>query len=339
MIVSGRDATDSHDLFLAYRADNGELAWRVEYPAPGQIDYGNSPRATPLIADGKAFLWGAFGHLHAVSLASGEILWERHLAREFHTPRLEWGLASSPLLVAGKLVVPVGGAQAGLVALEPDTGKIVWQSKGGKPGHASFVAATVGGRLQVIGYDARSLGGWDAATGERLWTVTPDLDGDFNVPTPIWLPPNRLFVATENNGARLYSLDESGVANPVPVATYADLNPDSHTPVSNGRRLYGIANGLHCLDLDQNLMRRWLHDDPSFGDYASLVLAGELLLATTRDAELILLRDEGAMCRELARCRLAEDESTLSHPAVYGRRLFVRFGSTLAALDLDGMTK
>ncbi len=58
----------------------GEL-WRLTYAAPGQLDYGNSPRATPLIADPVVYLLGAMGDLHCVDIDSGDVRWHKHLVK------------------------------------------------------------------------------------------------------------------------------------------------------------------------------------------------------------------------------------------------------------------
>ena len=59
VIVSGRDARDQKDLWTCLEADTGDLRWSLTYPAPGRLDYGNSPRATPLISGERAWLLGS----------------------------------------------------------------------------------------------------------------------------------------------------------------------------------------------------------------------------------------------------------------------------------------
>jgi hypothetical protein len=41
----------------------GELIWPPSFLARGKLDYGQSPRATPVIHDGKGICSGAFGDL------------------------------------------------------------------------------------------------------------------------------------------------------------------------------------------------------------------------------------------------------------------------------------
>jgi outer membrane protein assembly factor BamB len=296
-----------------------------------------------VIAGDRVYLFGAFGDLHCVACDSGDLIWQRRLARDFQTPRLEWGLTVTPLLADGLLVAQPGGRNGCLVALDAATGEDSWKTPGGKPGHAAFVTADVGGRRQVIGYDAKSLGGWDLRTGERLWSVTPPIDGDFQVPTPIVYQPEvggpRLFVATENNGARLYAFRADGTIDSEPTSSFSRLAPDTHTPVILGDRVYGIHNGLYCLKLADRLSPAWRLRDRAFAKYGSLIGAAESkrLLAMTRDCLLILLEDRGESVGELGRLALRDDGTeTLSHPALVGTRLYVRLGETIACLELGG---
>jgi outer membrane protein assembly factor BamB len=335
VVVGSRDALDAGDMWVALEAGSGQERWRLFYPAEGRLDYGNSPRATPLLVDGVTFLLGALGQLHAVDAATGLPLWQKDLAREFLTPRLEWGITGSPLLVDGKLIVQPGGQAGCTVALDPKTGRVLWKTAGGLPGHASFIAARIAGKLQLVGYDADSLGGWDADDGTRLWSLKPRLSGDFNVPTPIRLDDSRLFVCTENNGARIYQFDQRGVPGDAPVAVNARLCPDSHTPVASGGRVYGVAGGLQCLDATDGLREVWLYEDDALAGYASLIASGRRLLVYTPQAELILLEDAGDSCRLLSRLALdPRAEGVLSHPALVGTKLYLRAGSRLVCIEL-----
>lgn len=335
VIAGCRDAADQRDEFYLLDAETGLPLGIVNYPAPGRLDYGNSPRATPLITGGRAYLFGAFGHLTCVDLETCEIAWQRNLAQEYHTPPMSWGLVGSPLLSEGKLIVQPGGLVANLAALDPISGETLWTSEGNKAGHSSCILATVSGQRQIIGYDARSLGGWDAGTGKRLWSVTPEVSGDFNVPTPS-LVGELVFVATENNGSRLYRLEGSGGMKPLPLARNDDLSPDSHSPIVMNGRIYGVWDGLHCLDAHDGLKEVWLNEDEAFSGYASLIGSGNRLLALSEKGELILLEDQGSTWRESGRLRLAPRAAdALSHPALSGGALYVRVGRQLSRLNLE----
>ncbi|HEX5222993.1 MAG TPA: PQQ-binding-like beta-propeller repeat protein, partial [Verrucomicrobiae bacterium] len=332
LILAERDFADEHDVYRCLNADNGELIWRITFVAKGHLDYGQSPRATPVIHDGKAYLLGAFGDLRCVDVTDGKVIWKRQLVQEFQAELPTWGMCSPPLLVDDLLIVNPGGTSASLVALDSATGQTRWSTPGEPAAYAPFICGTFGGHRQIVGYDQVSLGGWDVRTGERLWKLVPPVEGDFNVPTPIALPDGVL-VSTENNGTRLYRFNQNGRIISKPAAEFADLSPDTSTPVVAGERVIGADTGLHCLDLN-SLKPVWSREI-DLGDYATLLTDGERVLVVTLGGELILLNAKAENCAMISRLRLfANDVEVYSHAALVGTRLYVRGGPSVVCVDL-----
>ena len=113
----------------------GLVRWKYAYPTEYTDPYGynNGPRATPLIADGRVYLFGAEGTLTCLKFADGKLLWQRQTAKEFEIPPAFFGVGSTPILEGDKLLVMVGGQpDAAVVALDSATGKTRWQSVGEK---------------------------------------------------------------------------------------------------------------------------------------------------------------------------------------------------------------
>jgi outer membrane protein assembly factor BamB len=335
VVVVDRDLADATDIFHCFAADTGDEVWTVRQIAPGRLDYGNSPRATPLVWENLVFLYGAFGHFHCVELATGKTVWQSDLRAQFGASgKLVWGMACSPLVVDGKLILSPGGKEASLVAVEPRTGKVIWKSPGNPAAFASLVVGTFGGQRQLVGYDNVSLGGWDIATGKRLWTLVPEIPKDFNVPTPIvW--GDKLVVATENNGTRIYDFAEGGKIKPQPLAEHFDLAPDTHTPVVAGDRLFGVWSQLYCLSLERGLKPIWTAQDEAFFDYATILATDERLLITSQAGELLLIDAKADEFKVLSRLKLFEGENGVySHPALVGDKLYVRSSSEVVCLPL-----
>jgi hypothetical protein len=335
VLVSDREVMDTVDSFKCLRAADGREVWSHSYPAVGKLDYGNSPRATPLIHGGLAYLHGAFGHLTCVELASGKVVWEMDTRDKFGADDdRKWGTCSSPLIVDKKLVINPGGKDASVVALDPKTGDTVWKAPGGPASYGSMIAGTFGGKLQVIGFDLESMCGWDAATGKRLWRRVPDADSRFNVATPVQIG-EKLLVALENNGTSLYQFKPGGILDPTPAARHRGLSPDSHTPVVVGGRVFGIWHRLFCLDLDAGLKEVWESDDRAFARYGTLVASEDRVLAVTLEGELILFDPRAAKFDPISRARIFADEGGLySHPAFVGTRMHVRASSSVACVEL-----
>ncbi len=334
LLLAERDFDDAHDVHRCLDADTGELLWRREFPARGRLDYGQSPRATPVIHHGRAYLLGAFGGLRCVSMADGGVLWERHLPREFQAALPTWGMSATPLVVDDLLIINPGATNASLAALDLATGATRWTAPGLPAAYAAFIWGEFGGRRQIVGYDQFTLGGWDVKTGERLWRLVPPVEGDFNVPTPI-AAHGGLVVATENNGTRFYRFDAAGRIIPEPAGNCADLAPDCSTPVLAAGRIFGVHQGVHCLDLQQGLKRVWHLEDDALGDYATLLADDERVLVVTLGGELLLLDARAGRGVILSRLRVFEDDvEVYCHPALVGTRLYLRGGFQVGCLDL-----
>jgi len=332
VLVSDKSADETCDIFHCLDADTGIEKWRIEYPAKGEMDFTNSPRATPVMRDGRVCLLGAFGDLFCAELETGAILWRKNLPRDFSAEVPTWGFCSTPLITGGKLIINPGTRDASLAALDRLTGEILWQTPGELPGYASFIEAAPHGIRQIIGYDAVSAGGWDPETGKRLWKMVPLHSGDFNVPTPIMIG-DRLLLSTENNGTRLYDFDENGILIGTPAASSEELNPDTSTPVVHDGLVFGNWSGLVCLDA-KTLSLQWATEGGPLADYCSLIAGNSRVLAATQTGELILAKTDRNKFSAVSRINLFADvpnteKDVWSHPVLLGHRLYIR--NSLAA--------
>jgi len=336
LLVADRDPLDTQDIFRCLKTSDGEEVWSVRYGARGNLDYGNAPRATPLIDGDLAYLYGAFGLLHCVKLATGETVWKKDLLSEFggRDTANHWGTAASPLLVDGKLICNPGGPNASVVALDAKSGKVLWQTPGQRAAFSSFIVGTFGGKRQLVGYEKTSLCGYDPSTGEKLWKLVPKRPNDFNVPTPVAVA-GKLLVTTENNGTRLYDFDAEGRIVPTPRATNDDLAPDTHTPVALGNRVFGVWAGLHCLDAAEELKTIWSTQDPAYDDYAVILAAGDRVLVVSKFGELLLVDAKANDYRLVSKLAVFQNDSGVyAHPALLGTRLFLRGSDEVLCLEL-----
>jgi outer membrane protein assembly factor BamB len=269
-------------------------------------------------------------------LASGQVLWQMDLAVAFQIDPPTWGYCASPLIADGVLVVNPGAATASLVGLDPESGAVRWQTPGGAAAYASFLAGNFGGRRQLIGFDATSLGGWDPASGQRLWTLAPAVKGDFHVPTPV-VVDGMLALSSENHGTRLYRFRLDGSLDPEPAANCADLAPDTTTPVATAGRLFGNWTDLYCLDLADGLRPVWSARDRAYDERACLIASTDRVLFVSGQGELLLLDATAAQHRVLSRqWAFGEPCEVYSHPALVGDRLYVRGSEAIRCLRLAG---
>ena len=333
-LIAGRDPLDQFDVFSSLDPVTGETQWEVFIPAVGNLDYGNSSRSTPVLGKKYAWFQGAYGDCVCVELETGLIRWQQNVISKYGPKRqLVWGLCSSPLVWKGQLILNPGGAASSLVSLQANSGELNWKTPGNDFAYGSFIIATVNQQEQIIGHDKTTLGGWESLTGKRLWSLTPEEQDDFNVPTPIFYQ-GKLIVATENNGTRVYAFDQHHKIIARPIATQKALAPETITPVVAGNRLLGISNGtLYCLEFP-SLKILWEAEEPAFDSHATLITDNKRVLITAA-GELFLIDATANNYKVISHQQIFEPGTELhSHPAVLNNHLFIRGNNRLKCFVL-----
>ena len=188
--------TGDEEIVECFHAATGKSTWRYAYPSHFIDPYGynNGPRSSPLLTSNRCFTFGAEGKLLCLD-RGGRLIWQRDTARDWTIPPAFFGVGSTPILEGNLLLVMVGGQpNSGVVALNPESGKTVWESVGQKnwegvtmtgwPGepkarwnveekqasYSSPVAATIHGRRHVLCLMRQGLVSMNPTNGEVNFT-------------------------------------------------------------------------------------------------------------------------------------------------------------------------
>jgi outer membrane protein assembly factor BamB len=327
------------EVVQALELATGKRVWRHAAPAPYALNpaatsHGKGPKATPVVAGGRVFTFGISGILTALDAASGRVAWRKEPGKEYGEATPLYGVAQSPVVDAGRVIVHVGGPGKGaLTAFDAATGAVAWAWKGDGPGYASPQVATIGGVRQVVTLSESFLVGVAADGGQLLWklpfttqwvqnAVTPIVSGDTVVYSGLDQPLRAVRVA---RGASGWST--------TPVWENAEVAAYMSTPVLEGGRIYGLSHRkrgqLFCLDAATG-KSVWLSEGRQ-GENAALVAAGGSLLALTTDSELLVLPAKAAAFAPLRRYKVA-DTPTWAHPVVTDQGVLVKDESQLAYL-------
>lgn len=137
------------------RTTDGQRFWHHATPSSYRDRYGfnSGPRASPVIARGCVFTFGAEGRLQCLDLASGQLLWQRDLLAEFDLKQNFFGVGATPLVEGDFLIVNIGAPSGPCVAaFALGTGKLVWGAGANDwgPSYASPIPATVHGKRRVF---------------------------------------------------------------------------------------------------------------------------------------------------------------------------------------------
>jgi outer membrane protein assembly factor BamB len=340
-VADGRAITlvqhDDKEWCLALDAVKGTKLWEKEISSAYKNQYGNGPRSTPAIDGSLVYAQSVTGPFVCLEAGSGKIVWKVDVLKDFGVKNLTWGLSASPL-VEGNLVYAIPGAPgAGVVAFKKTNGDVAWKSGSDKAAYASPAIAVVGGKKQLIVFNAEALEGMDAESGKELWRIPWKTEFDVNICTPLIIDDLMFVASGEHVGSTMFQFkdgkpvvlwESKGKKDQVMTTYWANA-------VHQDGYLYGLSGefdkriDLNCVELKTGKLM-WSRKD--FGKGA-ITLADKHLWMTTKKGDLVLAHANPKDYMEDARVPnfLGENRTV---PTIANGRLYLRDLQQVYCLDI-----
>jgi len=327
----------NREVVTAYDFESGKQLWQDGVDAPYTVNpaaagHGPGPKSTPAVAGGRVFTLGISGIFSAHDLNSGKLLWRKNAPR---TPP-EYGTASSPVVDGGLVIAFLGGQNTGaLTAMDVATGAVKWEWKGDGPGYSSPIIANFGGGgpRQVIVQSQTRLVGVGAADGRLLWETPLKTPHEQNSVTPLVVGDLVISAGLENPTLGLWVIASLGKGwSATPRWQNDDVSMYMSSPAASGNTLFGLSNKNRgqFFAIDAKTGKTLWTTKGREAENASIVRAGEYLLMSTTNSELIVARANAARYEEVKRYTVA-DSAMWAHPAFAGRTIIVKDVNTLTA--------
>jgi outer membrane protein assembly factor BamB len=327
----------SKEIVECLEAKSGRPLWRFDYLTSYRDDFGfdEGPRATPAISHSRVYTFGAEGVLHCLDLATGNKLWRADTHQQFGVRKGFFGAACSPLVEGQAVFLNIGGAQAGLVALDRETGKVLWTATDDEASYSSPVAATIKGLRHLIAFTRSGLVDVDPGTGkvrfELPWRAR--MQASVNAATPLVIGDLVFISASYQTGAALLQIEGGTVKK---LWTSDDVLSNHYaTSVVRDGYLYGYHGrqeegpSLRCVEL-QSAKVAWNVKQFRAG---TVTLAGSQLVLLKEDGELLLAPASPKEFRPMSRAKLLP-ATVRAYPAIADGLLYARNEDTLICIDL-----
>jgi outer membrane protein assembly factor BamB len=324
------------EMAACLKADSGETIWETPLGPRFVEEFGDGPRATPVVDRDLVFALSSYGKLLALKAADGTKVWEVDLVATFGGRVPTRGFAATPL-VAGDLIVMEGGGAAGKAfqALDRATGATRWTSQDGGAGYASGISVDVGGVRQQV-FVRTGAGGFVAfnQAGEVLWRH-PWQAGP--IAMPVFVPPNRFFASSaEDTGATLIEVTAAGGKfTPHEVWNSRFMKNHFNSSLVMGKHIYGFDNAtLRCIQADSG-ESVWVAR--GFGK-GSLIAADGLLFILSDQGTLAMADATPEGYREHGRFQALQGKSWTA-PTLAAGRLYLRNLTEMVSLDVRSAGK
>lgn len=335
---------DSSEVLGSFDRRTGAENWRCAIGPLFVEELGDGPRATAAVDGDLAYIYNSWGHLYAIDIHAGTIVWDIALADTFKVPMLvpKRGFTNSPVVVDDKVIMYAGGNDStAFIAFDKLSGDLVWRTGSTMGSYSSPLVVTIDGVKQilftttrVIEENGRRRGAYEVCSvspdGHILWTG-PGVGGV--IAMPVFVPPNKVFVSSqiEDIGSKLIEVNHDGDTwAAAEVWKSSMLHTHFNTAVYYEGYLYGFSNAtLECLDA-ASAERKWRKR--GLGKGSLMIADGKLIILTDR-GRLALAEASPEGYEELARAQVIEGKSW-TVPTYADGMLYVRNVKEMACYDL-----
>jgi outer membrane protein assembly factor BamB len=321
----------------AFDVASGKQLWQQTYDVaytmnPAARGHGKGPKSTPVIDGTRLFTFGISGVLTAWNTASGQMLWRKDFQKDFPATSPDFGVAMSPIVAGGSLIVHAGGPGNGAIfAIDPAKGGVRWTWKGDAPAYSSPVVADIGGTRQVITQSQSHLVGLSLADGKLLWQIAFKTAYDQNIVTPVVSKDVVIYSGLGNPLAAVRVSQQGGKWTTDQVWQNPDLPMYMSSPVLHNGHLFGLTQKnrgqFFCADAATG-KTVWATKGRE-GENAAVILAGDLLIATTTEGELVVAKADTAAFTPIRRYTIAESP-VWAHPVPAGSGVLIKDAESLA---------
>ncbi|MEF8787624.1 MAG: PQQ-binding-like beta-propeller repeat protein [Planctomycetota bacterium] len=318
---------------------DGTLRWKTEY-GRAWTDSHPGTRCTPTVHDGRLYIMSGHALAGCFDAETGEEVWTVDTQERFGARQISWGITENVLVMDERAIFTPGGKDAGVVALDPETGETQWVCGeiDDKSGYCSPILIRRGGMKFIVQLMATTMVGIEAETGRLLWQVErqPEPAYDIQAVPPVY-EEGMLFVTSGDGGRReqMFRLSPDGTE----VSRGWDgarLDVLHGGVILHEGRIYGASNDNYtgdwfCLDLRTGQLEARIRR----AGRAGLAFADGLLYGYGYRGRMMLIDPDPDSFRVISSFRITKGSGPhWAHPSISGDRLYLRHGRYMFAFDI-----
>ena len=333
---------DENDILYALDM-NGKMLWQKPMGRAWNQSYPES-RATPTVQGDRVYTCSGFGDLACFNANSGDIIWSYKGSEENKGTYGNWGIAEALLIDGDKLYFSPGGPETMTIALDKNTGKVIWKSKsiGDKPGYVSPNLVEYAGKKMYVNVSLSHTFAIDVSNGEILWKVAhPKMREGRDMilcVTPLFKDGKVYITGGYDTGG--YQLKIAGDGKDAKIVWADDVLDVHHGGVVEiGGYIYGAnwlnnANGNWCC-IDWNTGKKMWEE--AWNCKGSIISAeGMLYIYEEKKGNVGLLKANPQKFDLVSSFQVTQGEKGpfWAHPVIHNGILYIRHTNALMAYDI-----
>ena len=326
----------------------GKLIWQKPYAPEWYRSFPGS-RSTPTINDGYAYIMSGLGDVVCIDIKTGSKKWSVNTFEKFKGKLTPWGVAESLLIEGEKVFCMAGGKNASIIALNKETGEVIWTTKelSERVAFCSPILVDHHGKRQLITVFPESVVGIDINNGKLLWNCPT---GSFRNPdgerrgigstasTPIYKDGCAFVTTGYNHGSAKIRISKDSTTATVIWKNYELDNHHGGVVLVDGN-LYGSSwidnskGDWFCVDFETGKTLYTYSWDRNKG--AVSTAENMLYCYAENTGDLALLKADPKEFNIISSFKITlGEEEHWAHPVIFDGRLYIRHGDVLMAYDI-----
>lgn len=332
---------DTTEYVRALNEETGEPLWSAVL---GPTQFQNRlmrwfTQRSPTIDGERVYALSLLGEVVCLRAQDGRELWRKNYATDFAGKRGTFGYSDCPVVDGDKLICTPGGVEASIVALDKQSGAVVWKCAVPDAGRATYsngVLATIAGQRQFVVCLEKALVGVSVDDGKVLWRHAVAVGVSNTAHTPFVRDSFVFCVNGLETGITLLEITRANqdfVVNEkyrTKTGQFARLQDDT---VFLGDRIYDHNNGLlSCFDgKTGNVLWR-----DRLGPMAAISYADDRFYLHGTDGQIQLVEAGATESTVKGKFVLPDHQDSLgtTRPIVTGGRLYIREDDQLFCYDV-----
>jgi outer membrane protein assembly factor BamB len=314
----------------------GELLNKVMYGDEWTESYVGT-RATPVINSGMIYLYSGTGDLICMDENSLDVIWKRNVLVDFDSKNIEWGVAESPLIIDEKVIITPGGKEHNVVALNKNTGELIWSSPGEGELSAYCSPLYIGDQETplIVTITAEHIIGLEASTGKLLWSFASENEWSIHSNTPLYANGMVLW-STVIYGTRMLRLSDGGRKAEIVWVNQA-VDSERGGLIKIGNYVYGPDSNHRtrtwfCMDWETGEV---ISKQSEFRAIGSIIFADGLLYCYTERGVMALVNPDPQNFEIISQFNITlGTDQHFAHPVISNGVLYVRHGNSLMAYKI-----
>jgi len=333
------DHEQQTDAIRCLSLDDGKDIWRYDYSVQVKRNHGMS-RTTPAVNDKYVVALGPKCHVTCLDAMTGKLKWGLDLVGQFGAEVPAWYAGQCPIINGGRVILAPGG-KALIIAVDIESGKVLWESpnpKQWKMSHASITPMKLGGKLTYIYCASGGVAAVSAEDGDTLWETGEWKISIATVPSPVMVGNDKIFLSGGYNAgsmmARIVPVDDSWKVEEIFRLKPEVFGSAQYTPVYYKGNIYGVRPNGEMVCMNESGEVLWSSGAQYKFGYGPYIIADGLLYALNDSGMLTMMEASSRQFKPLAQAKVLPGPDAWGPIAVVNGRMIARDLRTMVCLDL-----